>query len=283
MGETVALIGVGQMGRALTHRLKAAGHEIRAFDIAEEPMQTARDLGAIPVASSAEAAQGAAIVHVFVREDREVLDATTGPGGVLEGAAPGTLLILHSTILPATTFQVAEAAKARDVEVLDACVTSVPRRLQAGEGIFLAGGPPDLVDRARAHLLPLGRAVHHFGPLGAGNTAKIAKNLTNGVERVMWAEVAMIVEAAGLDPRQFFDMAKTASHGAMVETWERVVRIGDGPAGPQRTGGIFNKDIQHAARLAADVGVAAPVTRAAAAEALQWVREWAAEPAEEAG
>ncbi len=281
MGETVALIGVGKMGRALLHRLKAEGHEVRAYDIAEEPMRTARELGAVTAASSAEAAQGAAIVHVFVREDEEVLDAAMGPAGVIEGAAPGTLLILHSTILPATTFRVAEAARAREIDVIDACVTSVPRRLQAGQGIFLVGGPEDQVARARAHLLPLGREVHHFGPLGAGNTAKIAKNLTNGVERVMWAEVAMIVEAAGLDARQFFEMAKAASHGAMVEDWERVVRTGDGPAGPQRAGGLFNKDIQHAARLAADVGVAAPVTRAAAEEALQWVKEWGKETAEE--
>lgn len=280
MGERVALIGVGKMGRALLHRLKLEGHDVAAYDIAEEPMETARELGAETVESSAAAAQGAVIVHVFVHNDQEVFDATLDPAGVLEGAAAGTLVLLHSTILPTTTFRVAEAASGRDVHVLDASVTSVPRRLHAGEGIFLLGGRDDLVARARAHLLPLGKSVHHFGPLGAGNTAKIAKNLTNAVERVMLAECVAMVERAGLDVRQFLDMARDANSGAMVETWEKFVRIeDDGHAGPARARGLLSKDVQHAARVAEELGLDLPVTRATAETARAWLAAWAAEPA----
>ncbi|MDH3240431.1 MAG: NAD(P)-binding domain-containing protein [Alphaproteobacteria bacterium] len=280
MGEMVALIGVGKMGRALLHRLKLQGHDVAAFDIASEPMETARALGAETAASSAEAAQAAAIVHVFVHNDQEVFDATLGPAGVLEGAKPGTLVLLHSTILPATTFRVAEAAGTRGIDVLDAAVTSVPRRLQAGEGNFLVGGREELVTRARAHLLPLGKSVHHFGPLGAGNTAKIAKNLTNAVERVMLAECVRIVETAGLDVSQFLNMARDASSGAMVQTWERFIRFDDaGHAGPARARGLLSKDVQHAARVAGELGLDLPVTRATAETALKWLAAWAEEPA----
>ena len=277
MGEKVALIGVGKMGRALLERLHAEGHQVKAYDIAEEPMATARTMGATAAACSAEAARDAAYVHVFVHNDQEVLDATLGPNGVLAGAGTGCILFLHSTILPETTARVAEAAAGQQVVVLDAAVTSVPRRLQAGEGTFLVGGPDDVVAKIRPHLESLGKAVCHFGPLGSGNVAKIAKNLTNAVERVMWAETVQIVEAAGLDVRQFLDMAKAVDNGSMVSQWERVIRVEDGHAGPQRARGLFSKDVQHAARVAAAYGLDLPVTRNTAETAAKLIEHWTAE------
>jgi 3-hydroxyisobutyrate dehydrogenase len=276
MGEKVGLTGVGKMGRALLSRLQEAGHQITAYDIAEEPMATAGAMGAAVASCSADAARDAAYVHVFVHNDQEVLDATLGPDGVIAGAGAGCTVFLHSTILPETTASVAKAATGQDISVLDASVTSVPRRLLAGEGTFLVGGPDDIVEKIRPHLESLGKAVCHFGPLGSGNVAKIAKNLTNAVERVMWAETVQIVEAAGLDPRQFLDMAKAVENGSMVSAWERVIRVEDGHAGPQRARGLFSKDVQHAARLAEAYGLDLPVTRETADTATKLIERWEA-------
>jgi 3-hydroxyisobutyrate dehydrogenase-like beta-hydroxyacid dehydrogenase len=277
MGEKLALIGVGKMGRAILDRMLAAGHQVKAYDIAEEPMETARAMGATTVTCSAEAARDAAFVHVLVHNDQEVLDATMGPGGVIEGAPGGCIVLLHSTILPETTARVAEAAAAHGITVLDAAITSVPRRLKAGEGIFLVGGPKDTVDAIRPHLESVGQAVHHFGPLGSGNVAKIAKNLTNAVERVMFAEAVEIVQAAGLDAVQFLDMARGVTTAATISQWEKVILVEDGHAGPQHARGMYSKDIQHAARLAENYGLEAPLTRGAADTALKWLDTWAAE------
>ncbi|MCH8916914.1 MAG: NAD(P)-dependent oxidoreductase [Proteobacteria bacterium] len=222
MGDKLALIGVGKMGRALLTRMLAANHQVKAYDIADEPMATARAMGAATATCSAEAARDAAFVHVLVHDDQEVLDATLGPGGVLEGAGAGATVLLHSTILPETTARVAEAAELMGVDVADAPITSVPRRLEAGGGTFLVGGADDVVAKIRPHLESVGKAVYHFGPLGSGNVAKIAKNLTNAVERVMFAEAVEIVQAAGLDAVQFLDMARDVTTGATIEHWDKV-------------------------------------------------------------
>ena len=95
----------------------------KAFDIAESAMERAREMGAETCASAAEAAEGMSVIHVIVRNDDQVIDATTGPGGVLEGAAEGARLILHSTILPSTVKEVGEAAAQRGVGVVDAPIT----------------------------------------------------------------------------------------------------------------------------------------------------------------
>lgn len=89
MSKTVGLVGVGKMGRALLERLILSGAKVRAFDIKDSAMQAAREGGAETVASSAEAARGAAIVHVFVHNDQEIFDATLGENGVLAGVDKG--------------------------------------------------------------------------------------------------------------------------------------------------------------------------------------------------
>jgi 3-hydroxyisobutyrate dehydrogenase-like beta-hydroxyacid dehydrogenase len=193
---------------------------------------------------------------------------------VLEGAEPRSILILHSTIMPETTRKVAAAADAKGVTVIDSPITAVPRRVHAGEATFLVGGPDDVVAEIRPHLESLGRQVCHFGPLTSGNIAKICKNLTNGIERVMLSECARIAAAGGLDAGQFLDMARSISTGAAVMAWDRLFDIKDGKAVVKRLEPddiLLSKDVQHAAALAGSLGLDLPLTKGAAATARAWL------------
>jgi 3-hydroxyisobutyrate dehydrogenase-like beta-hydroxyacid dehydrogenase len=275
MSNPVGLIGVGAMGRALLGRLRAAGRAVQAYDVAEPAQRAARDGGATLVASPAAAARGVALVHVIVVTDEQVIDAMTGRDGVLAGAAPGTLVLLHSTILPMTTERVAAAAAAQKVDVVDAPISAVPRRLEAGHGVFLLGGPQAPVDAARGHLLQLGEAVHHFGPLGAGNVAKLAKNLLSAGERIMLAEVLDLVAAGGLDLRQFLELERTTRAKPQAAEWERNFVIEDGHARHRPATNLFNKDVMLAAKLSQAYGLDAPLMQGAARTAARWVQDWA--------
>src|SRR5439155_24332597 len=130
--ETVGMVGLGAMGSALLERLRLAHVESVVYDISAEAMDGARAAGAEPVASAAEVARAATIVDVVVRSDDEVLECALGEGGLLEGARPDALLLLHGTILPHTTRRVAEAAEKRDVHVIDACMLGVPDAVRRG-------------------------------------------------------------------------------------------------------------------------------------------------------
>src|SRR5687767_4632452 len=260
MDYQVALVGVGNMGSALLERLIAAGAKVRAFDIKDSAMQAARERGAQTVASSAEAAGGAKLIHVTVRNDQEILDATLGDQGVLAGADKGAIVILHSTILPATTRRVAEEAARKAVRVVDACVTSTPRYVRAGEAVFLVGGDDEVVAEIGPHLEKVGSKVWHFGPLGCGNAAKLVKNLSNVMERVMWMETLTAVKAAGIDPRQYAEMLKSVMRGSAISDWEKIIRIEDGEVSPARLGGgIFRKDVPHALKFLHELGLKLPL------------------------
>ena len=272
MTYQVGLVGVGKMGSALLERLMAAGHKVRAFDIKESAMQAARERGAETVASSAEAARGSKIVHVFVHNDDEIFDAALGDKGVLAGADKGATVILHSTIMPATTRRVAEAAEAKGIQVIDAPVTSTPRYVRAGEAVFLVGGADETVAEIRPHLEAVGSKVWHFGPLGHGNAAKLVKNLSNIMERVMWMEALTLAKSAGIDPVQYAEMLKSVMRGSAIADWQKIIAIENGEISPlQGTGNIFRKDVEHAIRLMHDLGLKMPLAEGTAAAAKRFI------------
>jgi 3-hydroxyisobutyrate dehydrogenase len=274
MSDHVGLIGIGAMGLVLLNRIRMLGREVRAFDVSPAAMQKARDAGAQIAHSPAEAARGASHIHVIVPKDEHLLDVTLGPEGVLKAANPGALLLLHSTVLPKTTQRVADAAAEAKVDVLETTITGVPSRLEAGTAQLLVGGPEALVERSRDYLQSVIGTVHHFGPLGAANVAKIAAALVSGANRVVLAEALAIVEAGGLDPEQFLNVLREVGAKLPAERWEEIFVIKDGHAWPRPSTNLFRKDVGLAAKLAAGYGLDTPVTRGAAQTAARWVEEW---------
>lgn len=167
--EKIGFVGTGAMGSALLSRLKIAGVPSTAFDITPKALEEAQALGAQPMISAKAVAEASTLIDVVVRTDREVLDCTLGENGIFEGASPGTLVLLHSTIRPTTTRKVAEAAADKRVYVIDACMTAVPSVVRQGGLTFLVGGQKALFQRAQPHLLKMGKDAFYMGRLGSGN------------------------------------------------------------------------------------------------------------------
>ncbi len=261
--EKIGMVGVGNMGSALLERLRLAGESAITYDVAPQARDRARELDASVAESSADVARASTIVDVVVRTEQDVLDATLGPGGVLEGAAPGTLVLLHSTILPRTTRKVAAAAEPRGVHVIDACMVGVPAVVRAGNLNFVVGGPAELFERAKPHLLKMSQAAHHVGPLCSGNIAKLIKNMTTGAEALILEEAVRIGAAGGLAPRDTLALFKEVYSGTVLNRWETAFVFEDGklPRPPGR-GNLYEKDIPLAVALAHDLGVMAPIAEA---------------------
>src|SRR5678816_85405 len=96
--EKYGFVGTGAMGSALLSRLKLANVSAASFDIASKAQEAARAEGAQPLNSAKEVAEASTIIDVVVRTDQDVIDCMLGETGVVEGAAPGSLVLLHSTI-----------------------------------------------------------------------------------------------------------------------------------------------------------------------------------------
>lgn len=273
--KPVGLIGVGAMGRVVLELLRKAGRHVKAYDIAEPAQAAAREGGAEVVKTAAEAANGAAFVHVFVLDDENAMTSVAGEDGILAKAAPGAMILLHSTVMPATTRRLAELAGAVGVDLIDATITATPPRLRRGQGEFFVGGAEAVVARARPQLLLLAPIIHHFGPVGAGNVAKIAKASINASERVLFDEVLQIVAAGGLDVRQFMEMERLQRPNRLVVDWEHCIDLEGNKATPHPTTNLMRKDVFLAAKLADSYGLPTPLTHASAQTAVEWIDMWA--------
>ena len=267
--ESVGIVGVGAMGSALLERLNLADVEATVFDIAPSAMEAAASQGAKLAPSAKAVTQSATIIDVVVRSDQDVLDCTLGGDGILEGAEAGSLVLIHSTIRPATTMKVAEAARARNVHVIDACMTAVPRIVRQGGLTCLVGGPSDLVERARPHLERMAKRVLHMGPLGAGNVAKLIKNLVTASEALVVHEAIRIGRAGGIPYAEALEMMRMTRSESTLNRWRERFDISE-PTVKLRAGrNVYDKDLPLAAEVGRQLGVDIPITEELAAAGLR--------------
>ena len=271
MDQRVGLVGYGAMGSVFAELLAGAGRKPLVFDANAGALEQARAAGFETARSAAEIAERCDVIDLIVRTDDDVLAATTGPEGIAEGAGPGNTLIVMSTVSLRTTYAVADAVASRGALAVDACPSERPGGVRAGNNVFLVGGDEAVVDRLRPHLLHMSRAVHYFGPLGAGNAAKLVKNLLVGAERLILHEALLIGQSAGLPYVRVLEMLRDTVEPPLVAEWETVFDPTGASPVPQTGSNVLGKDVPLAADLARSRGVDAPITFELARSALALV------------
>jgi 3-hydroxyisobutyrate dehydrogenase-like beta-hydroxyacid dehydrogenase len=265
--EHIGMIGTGAMGLALLERLKLANVEAVCFDSHAAALEPVRALGMRVVNSSAEVAAQSTLIDIVVRTDQDMLDCVLGPKGVLEGSRPETLLLLHSSILPQTMIKVADAARAKGVQAIDACMTGVPDTVRAGNLCFVVGGPDQLVERARPHLLKMSKEVFHMGPLGTGAVGKLIVNMLGGAETLIVHEAIQIGMAGGIPYQKALELMRGVGHNSVLNRWQRTFDPSGNDPLPRSGRNVLNKDIPLVAELARLYNLNMPITRELSASA----------------
>jgi 3-hydroxyisobutyrate dehydrogenase-like beta-hydroxyacid dehydrogenase len=255
------MIGTGAMGLALLERLKLAGVEVVCYDSHPPALEQACGLGMRGARGAAEVARVSSLIDIVVRTDQDMLECVLGSEGVLESAQPGTLLLLHSSILPQTVKQVAAAAAARNVHAIDACMTGVPATVRAGELCFVVGGADELVERAKPHLLKMSKEVFHMGPVGTGAVGKLIKNMLGGAETLIVHEAIQIALAGGIPYPKALEMMRQTGHDSVLNRWQRTFDPGADDPLPRAGRNVLNKDVPLVAELARLYGIDVPITQ----------------------
>jgi 3-hydroxyisobutyrate dehydrogenase-like beta-hydroxyacid dehydrogenase len=219
------------------------------------------------VNSSAEVATQSTLIDIVVRTDQDMLDCVLGPKGVLEGSRPETLLLLHSSILPQTMIKVADAARAKGVHAIDACMTGVPDTVRAGNLCFVVGGPDKLVERARPHLLKMSKEVFHMGPLGTGAVGKLIVNMLGGAETLIVHEAIRIGMAGGIPYQTALELMRRVGHNSVLNRWQRTFDPSGNDPLPRSGRNVLNKDVPLVAELARLYNLDVPITQELSASA----------------
>ncbi len=180
----IGFVGLGNMGGPLARQIARAGFDLTVFDAWPAAVEKLRGVAAV-AANAAGAAEGATLVGVCVRDDRQVEEVVFGPGGLAERLAPGALLLVHSTIRIETLRRLEERLAPRGIAVVDAPVSRT-RPTDADPFVFtMLGGDPAQRARALELVRTFSTEVAEIGPLGAAMALKISNNL------VSWAHIVV--------------------------------------------------------------------------------------------
>ena len=212
----IGFIGLGIMGKPMSRNLMKAGHRLVVFDIVAESVDAIVAEGAARGASAADVASRSDIVITMLPDGPEVDQAVLGPGGVLEGARPGTLVIDMSSISPLVAQKAGAACAAKGVDFLDAPVSGAEPGAIAGTLAIMVGGKPEVFDRAVAVLKAMGATVTLTGPVGAGNVTKLANQIMVACNIAAMGEALVLATKAGLDPEVVFNAVKGGLAGSNV-------------------------------------------------------------------
>jgi 3-hydroxyisobutyrate dehydrogenase len=245
--------------------LQKAGYTVHAFDLSSQACTKARELGLRVVASAREAVEGAAIVVSMLPASRHVESLYLGDEGLLAVLPKGTLVIDSSTVAPATVRNLAEAAAARGVLMLDAPVSGGTAGAAAGTLTFIVGGPASTLEAARPVLQAMGKNIFHMGESGAGQVAKLCNNMALGVIMAVTAEAIALGTAHGLDAKVLSQMMAVSTGRSwateVCNPWPGV--LDNAPASRGYSGGFGNdlmlKDLGLAVEAALGAGAAVPL------------------------
>lgn len=205
--DSVALIGTGVMGSALVRRLIELGLQVRVYNRTRAKCDALRGPQVTVCDSPAEAVQGAALAVTALADTAALRQVVEGASGVLAAArAPCFAVIDIGTHRPAELVPLARGWAARGLTYIEAPVTGNIHDALHGRLNFLAGGHPVAVEAARPFLESLGQRVHHFGPVGSGNMAKLAFSLVSGSMVWALAQATALLDAERLDLAAFHDV-----------------------------------------------------------------------------
>lgn len=270
MKPPVGLIGLGLMGHPMGTNLLKAGHELTVWNRTASRGDDLVAQGAKRAASPREVAAASEVVLTIVSDPPALESVLWGESGVFSGLHRGSVLIESSTVSPGLEKRAAAAAAALGSEFLEAPVTGGTWGAEKGELVFMVGGEASTLKRVEPVLGAMGKKWFHLGPVGAGQTVKLAMNLLLDLEVEAFAEALALVTRAGVPGQSLFEvMQSSMGRSGVIELKGGNMLKGEyKPSFPLR---LMHKDLGLALDLANQLGVPLPAA-AAAREVLSAVK-----------
>jgi 3-hydroxyisobutyrate dehydrogenase-like beta-hydroxyacid dehydrogenase len=270
MKPPVGLIGLGLMGKPMGANLLKAGHELTVWNRTASRGDDLVAQGAKRAATPREVAAVSEVIITIVSDPPALESVLWGESGVFSGLRRGSVMIESSTVSPGLEKRAAAAAAALGAEFLEAPVTGGTWGAEKGELVFMVGGEASTLKRVEPVLGAMGKKWFHLGPVGAGQTVKLAMNLLLDVQVEAFAEALALVTRAGVPGQSLFEVMQSSMgrSGVLDLKGANMLKGEYQPSFPLR---LMHKDLGLALDLANQLGVPLPAG-AASREVLNAVK-----------
>jgi len=255
----IGFIGLGIMGKPMAKNLIKAGHKLVVYDVEEARIAELVAAGAKAGSSAKDVAGQCGLVITMLPNSPHVKAAVLGRNGVIEGAAPGTVLVDMSSIAPLASREIAAELANKGIEMLDAPVSGgEPKAIDATLAIMV-GGKQAVFEKVKDVLLKMGSSAVLCGDIGAGNVTKLANQVIVALNIAAMSEAFVLAAKAGVDPERVFDAIKGGLAGSAVLN-AKAPMVLEGNYKPGFRIELHIKDLQNALDTAHQTGVPIPLT-----------------------
>lgn len=217
---TIGFVGIGMMGTPMAGNILKNGHPLVVHDLDRAKVDHLVSLGAQAGSGPADVARRAAVAISMVETTAQTEEVIFGPGGFVDGAQAGDLVVVMSTIEMMALRAMHARLAAKGIGLIDAPVTGMRDQggAKAASLKCYVGGDAAALERARPVLRAMTSEITHFGAIGLGTAMKIVNNMLLQVNRVVIAEALAMGAKAGLDPQQMVEtVARTTGNSVAFQ------------------------------------------------------------------
>jgi 3-hydroxyisobutyrate dehydrogenase-like beta-hydroxyacid dehydrogenase len=250
----LGFVGTGTMGAPMAGCLIDAGHQLTVYDTRAEAMAALVSRGARGADNPGAVARQSEVVFTSLPGPQEVELAVLEPStGILAGLRTGGAYIDMTTNAPAMARKIAEAFRARNIDMLDAPVSGRPPTMTV-----MVGGAEPVFAKYRPLFAAMAGNIFYVGGAGAGCIAKLVTQYLGYTNFVAALEGMLIGAKAGIDLGVLARIVPlSAGASRTFDNIPRSVLSGAFTAGG--TLDIVAKDLHLACDLAREVAVPAPL------------------------
>jgi 3-hydroxyisobutyrate dehydrogenase-like beta-hydroxyacid dehydrogenase len=207
----IGFIGIGQMGKRMSHRILEAGYSLTVHDLHKEAAVPLLEKGAKWGNTPGDVARACRVVITSLPAPKDVEQVVYGESGLKSGWKDGDIYIDMSTNSPSTVRRIAADAGKMGVAVLDAPVSGGTKGAEAGTLTVMVGGDSASLEKVRKLLGTMAQRIFPVGDVGCGNAAKLVNNLISLTCNSISAEGFVLGTKAGINPAVLLDIIKVST------------------------------------------------------------------------
>lgn len=259
---TVGFIGLGIMGAPMAGHLVDAGHKVVTHTHRTPVSDDLKAKGVEDLPSLKAVAEASDVVIMIVPDTPQVEAVLFAEDGIASGLSAGKLVIDMSSISPIDTKAFSEKITVLGCDYVDAPVSGGEVGAKAASLTIMVGATDDGFARAKPLFDLMGKNITHVGPIGAGQTTKVANQIIVALNIEAVAEALLFAAKAGADPAKVRKalMGGFASSKVLEIHAERMINRTFDPGFRIR---LHQKDLNLALQNAKEMGISLPNTAAA--------------------
>lgn len=258
-------IGLGDMGSPMVRQILRRGHSVTVWNRSSNRAHELVSFGADIAASPSHVAQDCSIVGLCLTSHSAVEAVCFGSHGLVNALAERTaaqqqpMVVDFSTGSPDAAQRLAERARGRGVQWVDAPVSGGPPAAETGQLTVFAGGEALALNAASELLDSVATRVTHLGPSGAGQMVKLCNQMIVACNVLAVAESFALARKAGVDTQilaaalqgGFADSRPLQLFGPRMASQQFEPRLG--------AIGLMGKDVRLSHELAKRLGASTPL------------------------